>query len=169
MLTTLSQREGWQTEEAVLTHLCQRTGWLSPFYLNLLLASSMEAASDRISETGSTSNVLVIADVDDGYERLLASRSRFSHWYQRLQRDLAETDFSFALAILAALAKADEGLTRKQLLARLQRRQPDPDQRTATLNRLLLKLEEDGYVNDAGERIVFLSFLLRDYWKRNHA
>lgn len=169
MLTTLSQREGWQAEAVVLTHLYQRTGWLSPFYLNLLLASSMEAARDRELEVGSTGKALVIADVDDGYERLLANRSRFSHWYQRLQRDLAEPDFAFAVAILAALAKADEGLTRKQLLARMQRRQPDPDQRTATLNRLLLKLEEDGYVDHAGERIVFLSFLLRDYWKRNHA
>ena len=45
----------------------------------------------------------------------------------------------------------------------------DPDQRAATLSRLLLKLEEDGYVDGTGERILFLSFLLRDYWRRNHA
>jgi len=82
---------------------------------------------------------------------------------------LTEPDFSFALAVLGALAKPDQGLTRKQLLARLQRRQPDPDQRAATLSRLLLKLEEDGYVDGTGERILFLSFLLRDYWRRNHA
>ena len=82
---------------------------------------------------------------------------------------MAEPDFSFALAILGSLAKSDEGLTRKQLLARLQRREPDPDQRAATLGRLLLKLEEDGYVDSTGERILFLSFPLRDYWRRNHA
>lgn len=169
MLTTLSSREGWQASESVLFHLCQRTGWLSPFYLNLLLSASMGAARDRELEANANERVLTLTDVDDGYERLLASRSRFSHWHQRLERDLTPTDFSFALAILGALAKAAEGLTRKQLLARLQRREPDPDQRTATLNRLLLKLEEDGYLGYSGERIAFLSFLLRDYWKRNHA
>jgi hypothetical protein len=82
---------------------------------------------------------------------------------------LTEPDFSFALAILGALAKSDTGLTRKQLLARLQRRESDPDKRAATLGRLLLKLEEDGYLDTGGERILFLSFLLRDYWRRNHA
>ena len=169
MLAEVSRREGWQANDAALAHLCQRTGWLSPFYLNLLLASSMEAARDRDEASGSAEKVLIQADVDDGYDRLLASRSRFIHWYKRLERDLAEPDFSFALAILGALAKSGEGLTRKQLLARLQRREPDPDQRAATLGRLLLKLEEDGYVDSTGERILFLSFPLRDYWRRNHA
>jgi hypothetical protein len=169
MLAEVSAREGWQADDATLAHLCQRTGWLSPFYLNLLLASSMEAGRDRADESGSAAKVLIQTDVDDGYDRLLASRSRFIHWYQRLERDLTEPDFSFALAVLGALAKPDQGLTRKQLLARLQRRQPDPDQRAATLSRLLLKLEEDGYVDGTGERILFLSFLLRDYWRRNHA
>ncbi len=169
MLTEVSTREGWRANDAALAHLCQRTGWLSPFYLNLLLASSMEAARDRELEAGSSEKVLIQSDVDDGYDRLLASRSRFIHWYQRLERDLAEPDFSFALAILGALTKSEEGLMRKQLLVRLQRREPDPDQRTATMSRLLLKLEEDGYVDGTGERIVFLSFLLRDYWRRNHA
>ncbi len=169
MLVEVSDREGWRAEDAALTHLCKRTGWLSPFYLNLLLASSIEAARDREEESGSAERVLTQADIDDGYDRLLASRSRFIHWYQRLERDLAEPEFSFALAILGALAKTDEGLTRKQLLARLQRRESDPDKRAATLGRLLLKLEEDGYLDTGGERILFLSFLLRDYWRRNHA
>lgn len=169
MLAEVSDREGWRADDATLAHLCECTGWLSPFYLNLLLASSMEAARDRQEESGSTVKMLIQADVDDGYDRLLASRSRFIHWYQRLERDLVEPDFSFARAILGALAKSDEGLTRKQLLARLQRREPDPDKRAATLSRLLLKLEEDGYVDGTGERIQFLSFLLRDYWRRNHA
>ncbi len=169
MLATLGEREGWQTSEPVLLHLGQRTGWLSPFYLNLLLSASLEAARDRELEADSNDRTLTPADIDDGYERLLASRSRFSHWHQRLERDLTPADFAFALAILSALAKTGEGLTRKQLLARLQRRESDPDQRAATVNRLLLKLEEDGYLGCSGERIAFLSFPLRDYWNRNHA
>ena len=118
-------------------------------------------ARDREEESGSAEKVLIQADVDDGYDRLLAGRSRFIHWYKRLERDLAEPDFSFALAILGSLAKSDEGLTRKQLLCLLAASRTRPYERAAALNRLLLKLEEDGYVDGSGERILFLSFPLR--------
>jgi hypothetical protein len=167
MLEEEAEREGWRAEKPVYEHLCRRTGWLSPFYLNLLLAETLTAARDRELEYGNGGR-LQISDIDDGYDRLLASRSRFIHWYQRLERDLAEPDLSLALAILSALAKPDDGLTRKQLLARLNRHEPDPDRRSARLGRMILKLEEDGYLGQDGERIHFLSFLLRDYWRRNH-
>lgn len=167
MLTEEAAREGWNAEPPVFEHLCQRIGWLSPFYLNLLLAEALRAARDRELESGNGGR-LQISDIDDGYDRLLATRSRFIHWYQRLERDLAEPDLSFTLATLAAVAKPDNGLTRQQLLARLQRREPDPDRRRARLERCLLKLEEDGYLGQDGECIRFLSFLLRDYWRRNH-
>ena len=73
------------------------------------------------------------------------------------------------MAILAAVAKADEGLSRRQLLARLQRLEADPDICAERLDDAMLLLEEDGYLDAGSERIRFLSFLLRDYWKRNHA
>jgi uncharacterized protein len=168
MLQEEARREGWQGDVAVFEYLCQRTGWLSPFYLNLLLVEACSAARDRELEAGQTNRQLQLSDIDDAYDRLLATRSRFIHWYQRLERDLEASDFTFARAILAAVAKADQGLTRKQLLSRLQRQEADPDQRNARLNSIMLKLEEDGYLSQEAERIQFLSFLLRDYWKRNH-
>lgn len=169
MLAEQCQREGWQAGPDILEYLCRRVGWLSPFFLNLLLAESWAAARDRLEETGSTERRLLASDVDDAYDRLLANGSRFRHWYKRLERDLNPADFAFALAILAAVAKADAGLTRRQLLARLQRLEADPDVRAARLEQALLLLEEDGYLDTSGERVQFLSFLLRDYWKRNHA
>jgi hypothetical protein len=33
----------------------------------------------------------------------------------------------------------------------------------------MIVLEEDGYLDSAGERIQFPSFILREYWRRNHA
>lgn len=169
MLTSEAGRENWHVEEVDLEHLCARTGWLSPFYLNLLLATTIEAARDRLLETGSSERILVRSDIDDAYDRLLATRSRFIHWHQRLGRDLTEPRLGFTLAILGAVAKAEDGLTRRQLQARLQRLERDPDKRAERLNDAMLLLEEDGYLHDDGERIRFLSFLLRDYWKRNHA
>jgi hypothetical protein len=166
------REEEWTLEDAVANYLCQRVGWLSPFYLNLLLDQSLAAGRDREMECASVENPrqLRANDVDNGYERLLSVRSRFIHWYQRLQRDLAGPDFSFACAVLSAVAreKSGQGLTRAQLRARLQRQTPDADQRRQQLDRILVKLQEDGYLGQTEERIAFLSFLLRDYWRRNH-
>ena len=46
----------------------------------------------------------------------------------------------------------------------------DPDLRAARLQSIAIKLQEEGYVGppDATGRVAFLSFLLRDYWGRNH-
>ncbi len=99
--------------------------------------------------------------MDNAYDRLLAVRSRFVHWYLRLERDLA-------LCILEAVASAEDGLTRRQLLSRLDRLESDPDRRAARLDQAMLGLEEDGYLDASGPRIAFPSFLLRDYWRRNH-
>lgn len=169
MLAEEARREGWSVVDNSLEHLCQRIGWLSPFYLNLLLATTIEAARDRLEETGGADRQIQPSDVDDAYDRLLATRSRFIHWHQRLERDLGEPKLGFTMAILAAVAKAEDGLTRRQLLARLQRLEADPDTCAQRLDDAMLLLEEDGYLAASGERIRFLSFLLRDYWKRNHA
>lgn len=168
MLKQEAEGENWQAESAVFEYLCQRTGWLSPFYLNLLLVEAISAARDREYENGRIDNQLQLSDIDDGYSRLLATRSRFIHWFRRLERDLDAADFAFVRALLAAVAKNEKGLTRKQLLSRLQRQEADPDQRSLRLDSLLLKLEEDGYISQEAERIQFLSFLLRDYWRANH-
>lgn len=172
MLAELARREMYEVDQTVLDHICNRIGWLSPFYLNLFLACTIEAARDRMLETNSDILALTITDADDAWDRLLASRSRFMHWYQRLQRDLAEPQLSFALATLRAIARVENGLTQAQLLARLVKVEPDPDRRANRLSEVLLVLEEDGYVGIEGDgrssRIRFLSFLLRDYWRRNY-
>ena len=79
------------------------------------------------------------------------------------------SELGFALTCLGAIAKSKQGLTRPQLLNRLQGREPDPDRRAHRLDTVLLKLEEDGYLDYQGKRLGFPSFLLRDYWRRNHA
>jgi hypothetical protein len=53
-------------------------------------------------------------------------------------------------------------------LARLNKLEPDPDRRAARLDQAMLGLEEDGYLDASGKRIQFPSFILRDYWRRNH-
>jgi len=143
-------------------------GWLSPFYVNLLLLESLRAARDREAEQGLQTTPLLVSDVDDGYQRLLAVRSRFIHWYQRLERDIAPLELPLVLKVLASVAAKPEGLSHKQLLARLNAIEPDPDARVHRLDSALWQLEEDGYLDTDGGRIQFLSFLLRHYWQSNH-
>ncbi|OYT92335.1 MAG: ATP-binding protein [Burkholderiales bacterium PBB3] len=175
MVSAFAQRDGWFINTATASYVCERVGWLSPFYLCLLLDETTKAARDRLDETpplsqGVPTRELTRDDVDSAYERLLSARSRFVHWEQRIHRDLAGADLAFANLVLTALAKNETGLTQRQLHARLAKLEPDPDPRAARLQTILGKLQEEGYTSpvDASGRVKFLSFLLRDYWGRNH-
>ncbi|WP_300451906.1 ATP-binding protein [Accumulibacter sp.] len=168
MLEAELRGEGWPHAPDVPGHICDRVGWLSPFYVNLLLVEALRAARDRQAEAGVSGTPLTTNDVDDGYERLLAVRSRFVHWSQRLERDLAKDALTVALRVLAAVAARTDGLTRRQLVARLATVEPDPDARARRFDEVLWHLEEDGYLTTEADRVSFPSFLLRDYWQRNH-
>jgi formylglycine-generating enzyme required for sulfatase activity len=168
MLGVAGEREGWAVTAETLKYLCDRVGWLSPFYLNLLLDSTIRAASDRVQQSSAAVHQLTRSDVDDGSNRLIAERPPFSHWYDHLKYDLDLADLAFALRILGAVATSKTGLTRRQLLARLARLEPDPDRRAARLHQAILYLEEDGYLDASGGRIQFPSSILRDYWRRHH-
>jgi len=54
-------------------------------------------------------------------------------------------------------------------MARLHVLESDPAIRAMHLDEVLLVLEEDGYLAVSEERIQFTSFLLKAYWRRNHA
>lgn len=175
MVKAFAVRGDCLMSDATANHLCERVGWLSPYYLCLLLDQTMQAARDRLDEVPYTSPAtpqkeLIDADVDDAYERLLSARSRFIHWEERIKRDLAGLDLAFTNLVLTALAKNPTGLTQRQLSARLAKLEPDPDLRAARLQSIAVKLQEEGYIGppDATGRVAFLSFLLRDYWGRNH-
>lgn len=175
MVRTFAQRQGWSIDVATANFLCERVGWLSPFHLCLLLDQTVHAARDRIDEMLPSPPVappkeLTRDDIDNAYERLVAVRSRFIHWEERLKRDLTTPELPFAYRVLTSLAKNPDGLTLRQLHARLAKQEPNPDVRAQRLQAMLRKLQEEGYTSAPGEggRVKFLSFLLRDYWGRNH-
>ncbi len=173
---TFAQQGGWQSAAEVTEYALIRVGWLSPYLLCLLLDESMKAARDREQETGSPPATPAIggqiqsADVDSAYENLLAARSRFHHWERRLKDSLAEPDLGFCLALLTLLSRKSDGLSLRQLNNRLSKRQPDAEQRARLVQDLLARLVDEGYTSppDVRGRVQFLSFLLRDWWSRNH-
>lgn len=163
----------WLVDEPVIDHALNRVGWLSPYFLCLLLNESMRAARDRRQEFPAIATdeaCIAIEDVDDAYENLLAERSRFHHWEKRLKDALTQADFDFCVAMLTHISRKPEGLTLNQLNSRLSRREPDPDLRAQRLQDLLVRLTDEGYTSspDGNKRIQFLSFPLRDWWNRNH-
>lgn len=166
---------GLSSPSTVTAHALQRIGWLAPFYVCLMLDESCKAAMVRIDETAHTvpsdaPNGLTTDDVDAAYEVLLNQRSRFQHWEQRLREALSKTEFAFVQALLTHLAKNKNGLTLKQLSNRLMTQQTDPSRRAEQIQNALAYLTDEGYttpVNTEG-RVQFRSFLLRDWWGRNH-
>ena len=167
----ISDETPWRVEDPVIDHALGRIGWLSPFFLCLLLDASLRAARERCQESppGPAGPPRIeIRDVDDAYENLLAERSRFHHWEQRLKEALASEDFAFCSAALTHLSRRPEGLTLGQLSSRLTKH--DPEHCARRLQDLLARLTDEGYVSppDSGKRIQFRSFLLRDWWYRNH-
>ena len=137
-----------------------------------MLNESFLAAGDRWDETRSETGEIEPQDIEAGHERLLISRSRFSHWRQRLRDALPADEYPLCQALLTAIAKSKkDGLTLRQLHNHLAKQEPDPDRRERQLGLLLSRLGEEGYLSapDAQGRLRFLSFPLRDWWRRNHA
>ena len=165
------QKTLWTSDDAIGDYAITRIGWISPYYLNLLLDETLRVVDIRAEETVVTLKVLTTADVDSAYENMLASRSRFHHWEKRLRDGLQEPDLGMCLALLDHVAKKNqEGLSLAQLSQRLSKREPDLDIRKRLLQSLLARLSDEGYLSppDAAGRVHFMSFLLRDWWQRNH-
>lgn len=160
MLQHFGQREGWLLDEAHATTICDRVGWLSPFYLLLALEECIQAAMRRLRVRAGNDEPMGAADIDAAFAQLLAARSRFVHWHQRLPEHIAPTELAFARNSLARLCTRPQGLLETTLLSH-------PDQRPAQADALLL-LEEHGYLVRDGQRLMFQSPLLRQYWKKHH-
>lgn len=164
----------WQVDDKVIEYALTRIGWLSPYFVCLLLDESIRAARERRQELAIAEDAeppsIEIDDVDDAYDKLLAVRSRFHHWEKRLRDALPPGDLGFCLAMLTLLSRQAEGLTLRQLSSRLSKHESDPDVRAQRLQDLLVRLSDEGYISvpDAGQRVQFLSFPLRDWWHRNH-
>lgn len=174
MLLHFSQREGWCLAVAEAQALSDRAGWLSPYYLMLLLEHSIQAAMARLRQGVPCGQPLTAIDVDQAFDQLIGQRSVFVHWYRRLDDVLTPgQDVEFARRVLARLSRTVKGITQSTLMEDTpvaQRGHQEVSQTTlAARARVLLLLEEHGYVVSEGQRVLFQSPLLRQYWKKNHA
>lgn len=158
-LTALGASYGLALDLPTRGRLMQRAGWLIPFYLQILFSRLHDLAAEQ-------SLTPTPALVDRVVAELLtpAYRAYFDYWRQRLTEELGRPDDQRALALLAAVAAAPGGLTKRALDHLLSEHLPEPAARDESLRFLLEVLENDGYLARDGDRFRFRSELLREYW-----
>jgi len=167
-LVALGASYGLPLDVATRARVLERAGWLIPFYLQILFTR----LHDLVAETGVTPSPAI---VDRVVEELLtpAYRAYFDYWRQRLTEELGHPEDKRALAVLAAVALAPDGVTdRRALDDALAGHIPDARTRDEALRFLLDVLENDGYLarltdpDGRAARFTFRSALLREYWLR---
>lgn len=141
--------------------ICDRIGWLSPYYIQLLFCTLREGYQPGSPEPGPE-------EVDAAYERLLAPARavHFAPWLERLGDQLGHPDDDWAIDLLDAIAAAPDGLDRGTLEQALASEIADAEPRQDVLGFLLRILENDGYLAPDGVRYRFRSPLLRDVWRK---
>ncbi len=160
MISELAAREGWPVDAPTALLMCQRVGWLSPYYLVTVLEEAIRAAMFRLRVVAPCGEKLTSADIDQAFAQLLDTRSKFNHWHVRLNDHFTGATLDWVQSALARLASRPSGLLVSTVCAL-------PGHPEDQAEHLLL-LEEHGYVVRDGKRVQFQSPLLRLYWKKNH-
>jgi uncharacterized protein len=160
LLDQLAASYGFPMDDAIKRDVCDRTGWLIPYHLQLVFSELRTRCSGRAP---------LPEDVAAIFEDLLApaKRSYFDYWKQRLHEELGNPDDEQAVALLSAVAADGNGASAATLNAVLTSHINDPAARKARLTYLLDVLCSDGYLVQSNDRYIFRSNLLREYWRRH--
>lgn len=148
------------TEEAAST-ICERLGWLSPYYLEKI----GEAACDRVSRGQEVDRKAA----DQATESLLDSTYRmyWSTWREHLDKNYPEPERTRLFTVLAEIARSPDGTSFNTLLLTLNPAGGEP-LAESSLRGYLDTLEADGYLtpNPERSRFHFQMNLLREWWQR---
>ncbi len=157
LLQCLSEGEDLLLPEAVQTRMLEHIDWPIPFYLQLLFREVLSRVKFR-------RKVLDESLVDEVYESLLGPEmvKHFDHWKERLDDSLLSPQVrDLRRALLEGACKDRRGLSRSSIVQIWKKVAPDED-----ADEVLLGLNHDGYLTRKGNRWLFTSSLLRDWWRR---
>jgi uncharacterized protein len=158
-VTDLARRRGAALTDTAADRLCERLGWLSPYYLERI-------AEDACAAAGVGASVETV-HVDAAMDRLidLDKRLYWASWREHLDRNFPEPDRTRLYRILETVAKADAGADGSLLLTALARGgQPIGELETRDLADTLVT---DGYLTRAADgRYRFRMQLLKEWWLR---
>lgn len=161
LLRELSRTHELPLGDEERAHMIQRVGWLIPYHLQLLFAELRSLCRERKEEPA-------LDTIDEAFEILLspAQKGYFDYWRQRLHEELGKPDADFALALLGATARDEDGATRETLGQVLGEHITEASERNERLRYLLDVLEGDGYLVFEQDRFRFRSPLVHEFWKR---
>jgi len=140
--------------DAEIQYLLNRLEWKLPYYIQLMLKeigdlTDNETVSKKI--------------IDLAFKNATSTKSiRFNTWMERLKN--YGDDKPYALLLLKELAKIKSGQSRENLLLLIYNKINDMDKAEDILNRLLLMLENEGYIMNIRGKYTFRSPLLREFW-----
>lgn len=137
-------------------HLLDKLGQAIPFYIQLLI----EKCNDLISEEERTQ--LRISDIDRAWDQLLEEHKHFSDADERL-KDYFPSDYPYFVRILSHCAHED-ALTVQEAYD-MGREYGLGAEYKSKIDDVLIK---DGYLQQEGLKLRFVSPLLQAWWKNRH-
>jgi len=146
--------------EAAVSTICERLGWLSPYYLEKI----GEAACERVSRGKEVDSEAANLAADSLLG--LAQRTYWSTWREHLDKNYPEPERTRLFTILAEIARSADGASIDTLLLILNRAGGEPLVESS-LRGYLDTLQADGYLNAPEQsRFRFQMNLLREWWLR---
>jgi uncharacterized protein len=159
-LQHIGEKNGVTMTDAAVGTICERLGWLSPYYLEKIGEAASEASHGKEVEVEAAHSA---ADSLLG----LAQRTYWSTWREHLDKNFPEPERTRLFTILAEISRGADGASIDTLLLTLNRAAGEPLPE-GSLRGYLDTLEADGYVTANAERsrFRFQMNLLREWWVR---
>jgi len=140
--------------DAEIQYLLKKLEHKLPYYIQLLLKEIGDLVEN---ETISKKTI------DLAFRNATSTKSiRFNTWIERLKN--YGDDKPYALLLLKELAKIKSGQSRENLLLLIYDKVNDMNKAEDILNRLLLMLENEGYIMKMSGKYTFRSPILREFW-----
>jgi hypothetical protein len=163
-LNALANEYGVEFQEGVTKEMVSRLGCCIPHHVQMFFTH----IHDRCKRKGSM--VCSITDVEEVYERdMLGVRghAELTHYEERLKQVLGEEVLPLALEMVTEAAVT--GVLSREAIEAFQKEYTFPGSETMeVMKEILWVLEHDGYLAQNTEGYIFVSKLLRDWWKKGH-
>ncbi len=160
-LQEIAKKNGATLTEEVVAALCERLGWLSPYYLKKMGGAACELALPAREVDAQAAHLAAESLLD------LPHRTYWSTWREHLDKNYPEPERTRLFTILAEASRGTDGASLSTLLLTLSQAGGEP-LAEGGLRDLLDTLEADGYLTATPDRsrFRFRMNLLREWWQR---
>lgn len=163
-LAALANEYGVKYEEGVTADMIERLGCCIPHHVQMFFSHVYDRCVRKASMKCS------IGDVAEVYESdMLGVRghAELTHYEERLKLVLGPETLALALEMVTEAAV--EGCLSREAIGALQKDYKFTERATGDIQKdILWVLEHDGYLKQEGQGYVFVSKLIRDWWKNRH-